>query len=162
MSDDESESDNDSFIELNDDDEPDEIDLEIEDGVDNTAKQNIKLEDEEEKDDDNDEEEVNIKHQIGVYTGNIPKLTEYEYSKTISELGEEIANSRITVPEESEKIIDCSSGSSKTIAKNWFNKRREVPIPIRIERCSQGKAATSIDPATLPYRTELSFNDLKF
>jgi hypothetical protein len=130
------------------------------DEVDDSA--NITKEEEPEEIEEEEEEDPDDEIITGVYTDRLRKITEYERTKIISTLAQSIDDSKIIVPERFEGIIDCSSGCSKIIALNWFNKRHVAPLPIDIYRSSRGKTARRINPAKLLSRDQLGFHDLGF
>lgn len=163
MSDINYESDNDSLNDFDDDDIQEDDDYLLEQEQEENTK-NIKNDDDDDDDDINDDESEVIlqKNTSCVFKSRFPKITEYERTKIISKVAEGIEDSKIEVPEKDEERLNCKNGSSITIATNWFEERKNVNMQLSILRTIKNKNSDQIRPEKLPYRTELSFNDLGF
>jgi hypothetical protein len=164
MSDNGHNSDDENFEDINDDDYVlDDLD-EINEDVEIIQIENIKEENEDGNEDEKieDEDDESISNPLEKYEGFLPKITELERTKIISELASEISNSRIIIDEKNEKELNCQSGSSKKISEIWFEKRKILKLPLFINRSSQNKIPIQIDTSVLPYRSELTFKDAGF
>lgn len=150
---------------FDDDDHPDDEGEEngmMNEGVNNSLKQTENV-----KDDDIDDldydivEDKKTKRRIKrtKFVSNFGKISQNEYIKILTELSELIADSRIFVPREFENLLDCESGNSITIAKNWIKHRRIVPLPCLIVRSAPNRIPEKIKVDSLPLISELKFND---
>lgn len=126
--------------------------------IDNTEK------DETQKEDDEDEEE-----EINIYDLKTKKsklntkqviMFEYERIPCISTLATLIDDSRVFVPEEFEHLLECNSGDSIRIARNWFNNRDKIKLPFMLFRRQYGLENQLVD-TILRTKKEIEFHDLE-
>lgn len=88
------------------------------------------------------------------------KVTEYERIAIISQLANDLNDSKISVPRGTEEALNIKSGDVIEIATLWWKNRREFPIPMNCKRSAKGTKAQIIDPNTLVSSSELDFEDL--
>lgn len=147
----------------------DELDEEVDedallnDGVDNSAKENKKEDEEEKKEEESDDEEVIIekeRKEKPKFVSGHNKLHFNEYSKTLSTLATAISESKVTVPEKFEKLLNCESGNVITISENWIKHRDKVPLPTILFRTANGFIPEKIDYGSIKTIDELCFQDI--
>lgn len=130
-------------------------------GVDNSAKEQIK-EDEKKDENDSDTEEVIIeveKKEKPKFVSGITKIHFNEYSKILSKLATAISESTVLVPERYESLLKCESGNVITIAENWIKHRNVVPLPQELYRGYAGYTSEHLDLSKLKTMDELCFRD---
>lgn len=152
-----------------DEDDIDESDEEVDedailnDGVDNSAKEQKKDDEEENKEEESDDEEIIIekerKEKPKFVSGHV-KLHFNEYSRTLSILATAISESKVVVPEKYESLLKCETGNAITIAENWIKHRNEVPLPQNLFRSAPGFIPEKLDYNNLKTIDELCFKDI--
>ena len=155
----------DSYHEVEDIDDEDFIGQEkdelLNEGIDNSAKEKTDNKDEEDEEFDTEIDlEQPLANTKSRFVSHLKKITQSEYIRLISEIAEQLSDSRLFVPKKYEELFECHTGDCVLIAKNWVDNRRVSKLPVKLIRNALNKIPEALNPSNLVAPNELGFNDL--